>query len=410
MARIGCHSNLFLHAISFFSKSFKVLLLKTFLKSARMKFTGAFFISAIRVCAFLPFIGYAQDIHFEPVQGFSDEVGFTVIGMAQDINGYLWIATQGNGLFKYDGDQYTNYRNKPADSNSISSNVVECIATDRDGYIWLGYYHHSSGLDRLDPATGICTHFHHHANDTFSLASDTLNAIMQDHEGTIWLGTVRGLDKYDSKTNRFYHYRHMENDPASLSSNQVRIIYEDKKGTIWVGTGNCWVNENPRKEGGLNKLNKITGKFTRYLHKENEPNSLVDNRVGAILEDRKGIFWVGTAGDGLHTMDREKGTFIRHTYDPNNPSGLSRPPIQHFNYAGAEDHISFLTEDNMGRLWIGTYQGGINVYDPATNTSSYYGPGKNSKEKLTRTYIGLLAKPKRVLSGLAPFLTHVFTK
>jgi hypothetical protein len=34
---------------------------------------------------------------------------------------------------------------------------------------------------------------------------------------------------------------------------------------------------------------------------------------------------VGTAGDGLHTMDRNKGTFERHSYDPAHPEKLSRP-------------------------------------------------------------------------------------
>ncbi len=80
--------------------------------------------------------------------------------------------------------------------------------------------------------------------------------------------------------------------------------------------------------GGLNKLNKKTGKFTRYLHDEKDPHSLIDNRVRAIFEDSRGNFWVGTAGDGLHTMDRAKGTFERHLYDPSHPDKLSRPPVK----------------------------------------------------------------------------------
>ena len=75
----------------------------------------------------------------------------------------------------------------------------------------------------------------------------------------------------------------------------------------------------PEKKGGLNRFNRNTGTFTRYLHNENDPHSLIDNRVRAIFEDSYGNFWIGTAGDGLHTMDREKGMFERHTYDPAHP-------------------------------------------------------------------------------------------
>jgi signal transduction histidine kinase/ligand-binding sensor domain-containing protein len=354
----------------------------------------------------MPFFTSAQDIHFEPVPGYSEQSNSSVFSMAQDNNGFLWLGTAADGLIKYNGYQYTVFSHQESNPNTISNDRVECVMADKEGNIWIGHYHNTSGLDRLDPSTGIFTHFHHSANDPFSLASDTINAILQDHEGTVWLGTLQGLDRYDSKTNKFYHYHHNENDPGSLSSNQVRVIYEDKKGTIWVGTGNTFVSENIRKEGGLNKFDRKTGKFTRFLHKENDPYSLVDNRVGAIFEDSRGNFWVGTAGDGLHSMDREKGTFVRHTYDPKNPGGISRPPVQFSSLAktGADDHISFITEDIKGRLWIGTF-GGINVYDPATNTTSFYGSGKNSKENLDVDYFWASCKTR---DGLMWISTYAF--
>src|SRR4030095_14825744 len=164
-----------------------------------------------------------------------------------------------------------------------------------------------------------------------------------------------------------FHYENDPNDPSSLSCNTVRALYEDKQGTLWVGTGSAFYGENPGYEGngGLNKLNKETGKFIRYMHDEKDPHSLIDNRVRAIFEDSRGNFWVGTAGDGLHTMDRSKGTFERHLYDPSHPDKLSRPPIKKI-YPDVVDHITFITEDIKGRIWIGTLEGGINVYAPST--------------------------------------------
>ena len=232
------------------------------------------------------------------------------------------------------------------------------MTADKAGNLWLAPS--GSGLDRLDPATGIFTHFRHNDNDPGSLVNDIVNVIIQDHEGTIWIGTDGGLEKFDPKTNKFFHYRHNVNDPSSLSCNVVTAIYEDKQETIWVGTGSAWYGTNPGGDnnGGLNKLNKKTGKFTRYLHDEKDPHSLIDNRVHAIFEDSHSNFWIGTAGDGLHTMDRTKGIFERHLYDPSHPYKLSRPPIKKIDPLAA-DHITFITEDNKGRIWIGTLQGGL---------------------------------------------------
>jgi len=323
---------------------------------------------------------HGQDVHFEHVQMPENVFGSPVLSMSQDAKGYLWMGTQ-NGLFKYDGSNFTAYRNQVSDQNSISNDRIEAVATDIRGQVWVGFYHTSTSLDRLDPETGIFTHFQHSPKDPFSIASDSVNAIMQDHEGTIWIGTRRGLDRYDHKTNKFYHYRHSDDDPSSLSSDQVRIIYEDSKGVLWVGTGDPWVSENPEKEGGLNRLNRKTGKFTRYMHKDGDLQSLVDDRVNAIFEDSKGNFWVGTAGDGLHSMDREKGTFVRHPHDPSHPERISRPAVMG-QFSECDDHISFITEDHKGRLFIGTFVNGINVYDPVAKTTSWFSAEKNAREKL----------------------------
>jgi ligand-binding sensor domain-containing protein/signal transduction histidine kinase len=325
------------------------------------------------------FLSFTQDIHFSLVNLPPEAEYARISGMTQDQQGYLWLATA-NGLYKYDGYQYTSYLSQPLNPNSLESNYIECIAAAKDGSIWIGH-NPVPGLERLDPQTGIFTHFHHLENDPSSIACDTVAAILQDHEGTIWIGTRHGLDKYDGKTNKFIHYGHIPNDRSSLSYDGVRVIYEDKQGTIWVGTGVPFYSETAGNEGGLNKLNRQTGKFTRYLHDENDPHSLTDNRIRALFEDSHGNFWVGTAGDGLHIMNKEKGTFERYPFDPAHPDKLSRPPVQH-TISYAIDHITFITEDNKGRIWIGTFEGGINVWDPSTQKITYYGNDIKSKEAL----------------------------
>jgi ligand-binding sensor domain-containing protein len=206
---------------------------------------------------------------------------------------------------------------------------------------------------------------------------DWVSAVLVDHEGVLWVGGENGLDRFDAQTGKFFNYRNQSNDSTSISNDVVMAIYEDKQNTLWIGTGS--VNAGKEDEGGLNRMDKKTGKFTRYLHDPKNPHSLINNKVRSIFEDSKGNFWVGTAGDGLHTMDRVNGTFQRHLYDPAHPEKLSRPLFKKKPY---DDYITFITEDVTGAIWIGTAESGLNYYDPETKKIKHYELEKDTAEHL----------------------------
>ena len=264
-----------------------------------------------------------QEIYFNKVLPPEGKIFSHVSGITQDAQGYMWFATK-KGLFKYDGYQMTSYNHNPDDSNSLSTDALEAICIDASGIIWIATL--GEGLERFDPAAGIFTHFRNNPNDPGSLSSDRVPTVFADREGTLWVGTRNGLDRLDARTGKFVHFRNRPDDPASISCNEVRFIYEDKQGGLWIGTGSVYEGE--QNEGGLNRMDKKTGKFNRYLHDPKNPQSLINNKVRSIFEDSKGNFWVGTAGDGLHTMDRVRGIFQRHLYDPAHPENPSRPPVK----------------------------------------------------------------------------------
>ena len=150
------------------------------------------------------------------------------------------------------------------------------------------------------------------------------------------------------------------------------------------------------ERGGLNRMNKETGIFTRFMHDPHNPNSLINNKVRAFFEDSKGTLWVGTAGDGLHTMDRGKGTFVRHLYDPAHPEKLSRPAIS--KEFPQTDHITFIREDAAGAIWIGTSESGINHYNPKTDKTTHYESNKDADGAFTdRTAWGAYSSRDGVL-------------
>jgi ligand-binding sensor domain-containing protein/signal transduction histidine kinase len=310
---------------------------------------------------------HAQSIRINAVTPPEGKTFLHITGIVQDKQGYMWFGSK-KGLYRYDGYNFISYKNDPLTLNSLGNNSLECLAVDSSGILWIGSF--GSGLDRFDPITERFTHFRHDSTNEASLSNDTVTAILADSKGILWIGTSGGLDRLDPTTNKFIHYRHAVNDPASLSFNEVRVIYEDHQGTLWIGTGSPYPGSGwSPDDGGLNKMDAKTGKFTRYLHHPGDPHSLINNKVAAIFEDSKGIFWIGTAGDGLHTMDKTLGTFERHEYDPASPGKLSRPPLSN---EVPWDHISFIKEDASGAIWIGSSDAGINRYDPQTKKIKYY--------------------------------------
>src|SRR5438067_5233912 len=61
----------------------------------------------------------------------------TVTSIFQDHNGFMWFGTY-DGLNRYDGYEYTVFRNVIGDSNSIPSNNINSISEDASHNIWVG--------------------------------------------------------------------------------------------------------------------------------------------------------------------------------------------------------------------------------------------------------------------------------
>ena len=302
------------------------------------------------------------------------------LAVVQDHQGFMWFAGW-DGLYRYDGYGYTRSQHDPQDSTTLALNWVESLYIDRGGTLWAGTF--GGGLNRYNDETDTFTRFMRDPDDPTSLSEDTVTVILEDSRGTLWVGTHGGLNRFDPDTGTFTHYRHDPTDTTSLSNDQVRALYEDRQGTLWVGTGEPEVTDTPAGEGGLNRFEAGTGTFTRFMHDPADPTRLIDNKVMSLYEDTRGVFWVGTLGDGLHEMDREAGTFTRHRYDPSNPTKLSRPFLEgvasvpercedlefyDFGCGG----VTFIHEDRQGLLWIGGFGGGVNRYDLETGAMTHH--------------------------------------
>lgn len=307
-----------------------------------------------------------QQLKFSRINILEDASIGQVNFITEDENGFIWMSEQSGGaLIRFDGHHIKRYSFNPGEENSLGGSYPECLLIDKEGFIWIGFGA-GFGLDRFDPVTESFKHFRHDPYNPNSLSNNTVPAVLQDREGKIYVATFDGMDILDPETGVFTHFKHDPNDSHSLSSNYVREIYEDHSGTIWVGTG--WFTGD--SQGGLNRFDKMEGKFVRYMADSSNPNALRDNRITAIFEDSRNRFWVGT-GEALYSLDRKKEIFTRHQSAPKDPDKLGAPFFSNYYYG-----VTFISEDQDGNLWVGGE--GVNVYNPKLGTMVHFGGNSDS--------------------------------
>ncbi len=352
-------------------------------------------------CSFLLIAGngLTQSLKISPLPFEGNAIG--ILGMAQDEQGYVWMTDNGNGLYKYGVGVEEHYFPESENPNSPASGRIENILIDHQGIIWLPTF--IDGLDRFDPVLKRFTHFQHDPQDTMTIRSNSVRDIVEDQAGNLWVGTNIGLDRFDRQNNVFIH--HHTNDPEAkiLDREHIRDLYVDGKGILWIGTGSAFEGE--ETTGGLFRFDPETGELDHFISSD-DSNTLIDNRVRAIFEDSQDTFWVGTAGDGLHTMNRQSGTFTRHLSDLDDPTKLSRPPIGD-NFAFGDDHITFFEEDDQGNIWIGTFEGGLSRYDPLSKKTTHFSSQQIGTQRIPHDNYWRALKTRDGLIWLASFAVNV---
>jgi signal transduction histidine kinase/ligand-binding sensor domain-containing protein/DNA-binding response OmpR family regulator len=198
----------------------------------------------------------------------------------EDRNKNIWIGTYKGGLSKYieSTDNFKNYRNEPNNPNSLGFSDVVAITEDKKGNLWIAT--NGGGLNLYNPSSDAFTRFSEvDPKNKSGICSDWLTCLFVDSQGFLWIGSFWGLSRFDIENKIFRNYFYSSNNANSLSDNVVYSINEDKHGNIWIGT-----------KSGLNKLEIQSNKFTRY----GTADGLPDDAINSILIDDKENFWIST--------------------------------------------------------------------------------------------------------------------
>lgn len=313
--------------------------------------------------------------------------------------GGVWIGNSHGEIVRFNNGKYYNYflaYNK-------KHPVINDLHSDHKGNMWIAT---SAGIFRIDRKNII------HRPDNYKERNLIASAIYVDREGTRWFATEQGLarmvnDKIDWLTVK-----------DGLTDNEIYSLTEDSNGSLWIGTGrgglNCLkegicytitkkdglvgkeifpVYQSSNKDiwvGSPNGLTLIEGdKFINYTDK----NGLPYNYVSSICQDRNGMMWFGTDGDGLFSFS--KGKFISYFKKNQVPgstifsicrgkgkdmwigsfySGLYHYHNNKFTHYSTENglptnYVLSLAVDKRGTLWIGTLDAGLVKFKKGTFTA-----------------------------------------
>jgi sugar lactone lactonase YvrE len=195
--------------------------------------------------------------------------------------------------------------------HGLVQGTVVNIMQDRQGFLWIAT---EGGLHRHDGhtfETYTSTSF-----DTTSLSNSIVQSVVEAENGDLWVATLRGgLNRLDRATGRFIHYRYDPDDDASLSSDRTRDALQDRHGNLWVAT----------LDGGLNRMRAgQDSRFTHYRHDPDDPASLSHDQVYTLSEGADGHIWAGSA-NGINRIDPETETITRFLYSPEGTRGYSAP-------------------------------------------------------------------------------------
>ena len=128
-------------------------------------------------------------------------------------------------------------------------------------------------------------------------------------------------------------------------------------------------------QDGLNRYDGYT--FEIFKHDPDNPDSISHNSILAMAEDQEGALWIGTWGGGLNRFDPATETFVRYRFDPKVASSLSN------------DVVTSIKVDSTGTLWVGTL-GGLNRYNPATDGFEHFKNDPNDSDSLSSDAISVI--------------------
>ncbi|WDE03899.1 EAL domain-containing protein [Thalassomonas viridans] len=312
----------------------------------------------------------------------------SVFSITQDLHGFLWFATE-DGLNRYDGHEFIQYRYSATDPHSIADNFIRKVFVDQNGTLWVGT---QNGLSRYNAELDNFDNFYNITGDNQSLKDNIIWDIYQGQhqknpqgeESILWISTATALHKFDPKNNNFERIR-ITNFEDKFK--EIKTIFQDDNGNYWLGSYNqgiYWLNGDLSYAIALHEKNK--------WNLEINANALFDMKI---IDNQ---YWLATE-NGLYIISRNYQLLNHFNVDSETPTlsneiraiekitntqvwlatseglntiNLSNNKLTAYQHNAekftlSENWLMDIFKDKSGNVWIGSYGGGINKFAPLKN-------------------------------------------
>ncbi len=320
------------------------------------------------LCRYNPEYKSRGEAEFMCYEGESEGLNKEVRDIIEDHEGQIWVAGE-NGVWRLNGDKlnakssFTDFTEKIGIKNSNAT----ALAVDSTGVIWVGS---TDSIYRFEPASP------EKKFEPISIPESgnrSVNCITVDSRGMVWVGTKGGVARYNPENDNFI----VLTKEQGLSFNRVNSITEDESGSLWFGTYG----------GGVHRYDGES--VIEYSAEQGMPG----NAVYATSRDVDGDMWFAPSGSGIvKFIERDnspyRGTYISYTRNQGLLSDTyyavaknSKGDMYFGCYTGItkfEDdeiinytvknglpnsNITALYCDKADRLWIGSFDGGVSIFD-----------------------------------------------
>ena len=329
-----------------------------------------------------------------------------VSSIIQDKNGFIWVGTNGAGLYRYDGVNYFGYKYDKK-TGSVNSNFIYSIFIDSNNNLWVGTDEGLCLYNRdLDNFTKI------NIEDVIAKGYKepiTIKTIIEDDNGNLYLGAYGfGLFKLNIKTLSASLVQSKALDKPNFL---IKSSVKNKRGIIYLGTSY-----------GLLEID-LNGKVKQVYKDKFKREPLLDDVENLIL-DKYGYLWLGTTENGLIKIKPENDNYQFENYPITKNKILSIVKSSHDyiicgtendgllvvdykgqvlrkylhskynNFSLKSNSVWSLYEDKEKRLWLGYFNKGLGVFDKPNNKFNSLESLANNDNSLQTSYVTSVVKGK----------------
>ncbi|MEY2924759.1 MAG: hypothetical protein RLZZ337_1307, partial [Bacteroidota bacterium] len=331
----------------------------------------------------------------------------TVFSLLQDRYGYIWIGTQ-NGLNKYDGYSFEIYQSDDIqnDEKSFVGTHISSLFEDKKGNLWVGTKDH--GINFKSKSSD---RFLNLQNDSsfIQVTGSEISSFYEDKAANIWITTIgSGVLKYNPDTKEVNVFNTKN---SKISSDIAFDIVEDANETIWIGTAGVGLNFITAERGDIGHLNlpngpnmngfrkkllldegylwigtqgtglyKINLKDFSFIHltEGNTKRSIISDGVIDLLKTNDGRLFIATEGDGMSVYNTHTEEMSSYKYNANKQSALN------------SNGLRCLLNDRTHNVWIGTFNGGVNIYKPNKTWFDFYVPNRKNSNLSSKSILSII--------------------